>query len=124
MSLLGTKSTAEIKDIVTEDLLTTEDFIRVFSARTGYNLGDSKEILDAFRDIFSSAMLNRNEIKIPYFLHLSHTLISPRIGSKPSKGKKGFSEKVELKESTRSNIKLAKNLRALSKSEIIETQEE
>jgi len=107
-----------------EDLTTRDDFIRIFSAKSGYNLGQSQEILNIFQDIFAEACEKRLSVRIPYFLELSHTLVTGHEGNKPKSGFPGYKEKIWIKESTRSNIKLSKNLRRLSKSENIETQEE
>ncbi len=110
--------------ILTEDITTKDMFIREFAKRTNFTLEDTRYILDVIIGIFEDAMRERLEIKISGFLHLTHSLIKPRMGNRPIKGKVGHTEKIELKESTRSNIKISQNLRELSKSEIIETQEE
>lgn len=101
-----------------QDLLSKDDFIREFASRSGFTLLDSRDAIDTIIEIFSDAMKGRLEIHLSGLGRLTHTLIPKRIGSKPQKGKVGSSEQVEYPEATRSNFKLAKTLRELSKGEI------
>lgn len=109
---------------LTEDISTKEEFIKILSLRSGFTQSDTRIFLDSLISIFEDAMIYRLELHISGWLQLTHTLIKSRIGSKPIKGKKGFSEKIELGESTRSNIKIAENLRKLSKSELPISEDE
>ncbi len=109
---------------ITEDISTKDEFIKILSSKSGFTQSDSRIFLDSLISIFEDAMINRLEIHVSGWLQLTHTLLPKRIGSKPQKGKKGFSEKIELGESTRSNIKIAENLRKLSKSELPTISEE
>lgn len=106
------------KQTLTEDINTKDDLIRLISSRSGFTISDTQILLDTLIEIFAEACQQRLEINVYGWLKLTHTLLPKRIGSKPTRGKKGFSEKIELGESTRSNIKISKNLRELSKSEL------
>ena len=103
--------------VLERDILTKDDFIREISARSGFSLLDSRDLLDTIIEIFSDCMKQRLELHVSGFGKLTHTLIPKRVGSKPSRGKIGSTEKVEYPEATRSNFKLATNLRELSKGE-------
>jgi len=109
---------------ITEDISTKDEFIKILSSKSGFTQSDTRIFLDSMIEIFAEACQQRLEINVYGWLQLTHTLLPKRIGSRPTKGKKGFSEKIELGESTRSNIKISQNLRKLSKSEIINSEDE
>ncbi len=124
MNKLITNQPKQITQTIFTDIDSKDSLIREISSKSGFTLSDTRLFLDTLISIFEELMMFRLELKVNGWLQLTHTLISKRIGSRPTKGKKGFSEKIELPESTRSNLKISLNMRRLSKSELPTISEE
>jgi nucleoid DNA-binding protein len=103
--------------------LDKDGFARALADKTDYTLGDCRHFVNCLIEVFSDCILNEIPLDIRGFGHLYFQLLPERDGFKPIRGKKGEGTKMHYPETTRVIFKLATNLRALAKMELVDEEE-
>ncbi len=93
------------------------EFIKKLADTTGYTIGDTRHFVNSLIEVFSDCVLNDIQLDIRGFGRLYIQTLKEHVGSKPTRGVKGVTEKVLYPESKRVIFKLAKNIRDCTKYE-------
>jgi len=91
--------------------LDKDGLVRTLSERSGYNQGDCKHFLDTLIEVFGDAIQNQVGIKVRGFGELKYKTVPEHEGNKPIPGKKGYTEKILIPETTSARFMLSTDLR-------------
>ncbi len=92
-----------------KDKMDTNDLIHVLAKKTGYTIGDCNEFLDAFINIISDCVKEREQVKIVNFGVLDFGVVKERIVHSKLLGDNIFPKTEKL------FFRLSKNLKQLMK---------